>query len=271
VIAPLAVVQLAHGGVLLEDSGEGPAIVLLHGMGSSHRSWYRVARELTGTGRVLVPDLPGFGGSDPAGAGFRPSAVADVLADAIAARDVDEFLLVGHSLGGLVAAALADRHPRRVRRLVLVSPAGLQQRLVLPGQAIGRVLETLIGVRRELGAAVATSPQARRAMFGRLVHRPERLHASDARLILEASRGATRIRQGVAAAIHGDLRPALARLAMPVELVWGAEDRMLPVSGVALARAARPALPVHILPGVGHLPMLECPAELAGLIRDREA
>jgi pimeloyl-ACP methyl ester carboxylesterase len=269
--ASLAVVHLSNGDVLLEDSGSGPATVLLHGMGSSHRSWYRVSRELSRTGRVIAPDLPGFGGSDPAGAGFRPSAVADVLAEAIASRGVDECLLVGHSLGGLVAAALADRHPARVRRLVLVAPAGLQQRLALPGQAIGRVLETLIGVRRELGGTVATSPQARRVMFGRLVHHPERLHATDARLILDASRGATRIRQGVAAAIHGDLRPALARLAMPVELIWGAEDRMLPVSGVALASAARPGLPVHVLHGVGHLPMLERPAELAGLIRDGEA
>jgi pyruvate dehydrogenase E2 component (dihydrolipoamide acetyltransferase) len=271
VIGDLAVVHLPHGQVLLEDRGSGEATVLLHGMGSSHRSWYRVARELARTGRVIAPDLPGFGGSDPAGAGFRPSVVADALAAAIAARAVDDYVLVGHSLGGLVAVALADRHPARVRRLVLVSPAGLQQRLSLPGQAIGRVLETLIDVRRELGGAVATSPQARRVMFGRLVHRPERLHATDARLILEASRGATRIRQGVAAAIHGDVRPALARLAMPVEVVWGAEDRLLPVSGVALARAARPGLPVHVLHGIGHLPMLERPAELAGLIRDGEA
>jgi pimeloyl-ACP methyl ester carboxylesterase len=107
-------------------------------------------------------------------------------------------------------------------------------------------------------------------MFGRLVHRPERLHATDARLILEASRGATRIRQGVAAAIHGDLRPALSRLAMRVELIWGNEDRMLPVEGAEVARAVRPDLEVHLLHGVGHLPMLERPAELAGLIRDRE-
>lgn len=159
-------VHLPHGVVAIYEVGSGPSIVLLHGMGSSHRSWHRVARDLATERRVVVPDLPGFGGSDPVGAGFQPAAVADVIAAALKERGVEPFDLVGHSLGGLVAVVLADRHPALVRCLILVAPAGLQPRLALPGLAIGRMLEALIGVRRELGGPVAASAQARRLMFG---------------------------------------------------------------------------------------------------------
>jgi pimeloyl-ACP methyl ester carboxylesterase len=260
-------VHLPHGVVVVEESGAGKPVVLLHGMGSSHRSWHRVRRDLSRDARVLAPDLPGYAGSDPVGVGFSPSSVADVLVAVLRDRGATDCLLVGHSLGGLVAVTLADRHPGMVRRLVLVAPAGLQPRLALPGEAIGRILEALIGVRRELGRPVATSAQARRVMFGRVVHHPERLHASDARLVLEASRGATRIRQGVKTAMHADIRSALRRLPMPVDLVWGTEDRLLSPAGVDEARAARPGIPVHLIHDVGHLPMLERPAELAAIIR----
>jgi pimeloyl-ACP methyl ester carboxylesterase len=259
-------VRLPHGTLFVHERGDGRPLVLVHGMGSSHRSWHRVATALEGERRVLALDLPGFGRSDPVGPGFRPAAVAEAVGDALAALDVDEFDLVGHSLGGMVATHLADREPRRVRRLVLVAPAGLSPRLALPGPAVGRVLETLIGLRRELGMSIAANPRARWVMLRRIVHDPGRLPATDARIILEASRGATRIRQGVAAAIHGDIRRALSRLPMPVTVVWGREDKLLSPTGAEEAASWQPAARVHLLERCGHLPMLECPRRMVEVV-----
>ena len=259
--------DLADGRLAVSDTGAGSAVVMLHGMGSSHRSWYRIADPLAARRRVVAIDLPGFGGSDPAGPGFRPLAVARTLVDGLDALGVDEFDLVGHSLGGMVATRIADRFPARVRRLVLVAPAGLRPRLTLPAGAVGHAMETLIGVRRGVGPLVADRDAARRLIFRRVVFDGGRLPPEDARLVMTASRGATRIRQGIAAAIHGDIRPALARLPMPVDIVWGRQDRIMSVAGADQAAIWRPATTLHLLDRCGHLPMLELP-DLFGAILD---
>jgi pimeloyl-ACP methyl ester carboxylesterase len=249
------------------EEGTGPPVVLVHGLGSSHRSWHRVAAAMAATHRVLAVDMPGFGGSPAAGDGFRPVVVAAAIVEALDARGVTTFDLVGHSLGGLVSAHLADRHRDRVRRLVLIAPAGLEPRLAVPAGIAGGVVAAAVRVRREIGSFVVERAPARAVMFGRIVHDPHALDPADGRIVLEASRGATRIPHGVHAALHGDIRPLLGRLPMPVDLVWGAEDRLLAPSGIGEALRVRPDLAVHVIADCGHLPMLERPAALEAILR----
>src|SRR5688572_9216575 len=110
------------------EGGEGPPVVLLHGFGGAASNWTLVAPPLVVRHRVLVPDLPGHGGSPPLAA---PPVTLDPFADRVAqlleARDSDSrapVLAVGHSLGGVVALRLAIRHPHLVRGLLLAGCAG---------------------------------------------------------------------------------------------------------------------------------------------------
>ena len=96
-------------------------------------------------------------------------------------------------------------------------------------------------------------------MFGTTVADAGRLHPDDARMLLEASNGARRIADGVQA-LEADLRDDLAAAPMPVGLIWGAADRVVPYAGLEALRALRPDALVETLPGTGHIPQVEDPA-----------
>jgi pimeloyl-ACP methyl ester carboxylesterase len=100
-------------------SPDAPVLVLLHGLGASGRAWERVAPLLGARFRVMVPDLPGFGET-----GGAPASIAGMARAVLEALDLDrvgDFVAAGHSMGGLVATALAELAPDRVTRLVLVN------------------------------------------------------------------------------------------------------------------------------------------------------
>ena len=125
-----------RGLLAVEESGNGEALVLIHGLATARRIWDPVTPALAATRRVVTLDVPGFGESAPAGPGFEIEAVAQRIARGLAARGVRApFDLVGHSMGAGIAAVLAADRPRAVRRVVLVAPAGLAD---VPGGGHGR-------------------------------------------------------------------------------------------------------------------------------------
>jgi pimeloyl-ACP methyl ester carboxylesterase len=109
----------------VDEAAAGEPLVLLHGLATNRSIWAPVVPALAGARRVVTVDVPGFGGSAPAGLGFDLEAVASRIARGLAARGVQSpFDLVGHSLGAGIAVALAAARPRSVRRLILVAPPG---------------------------------------------------------------------------------------------------------------------------------------------------
>ena len=252
--------------------GDGEPIVLLHGVGTNRTIWYRAAPLVAAGGnggasrRVVTPDLPGFGESPPAGAGFDLEVVADHLADGLAGAIEGPFDLLGHSLGGAVATVLAARHPELVRRLVLMAPAGLTPRPQHLGLLAGMAGRGLIPVRREVGRRLAGSAAMRRVLLYGAVGNGSRLSPQDARLMLEASRGARRMRPAIAAVVGADLRPVLAAIETPFGLIWGEEDRIVDFSGFGRLLDSHPGIPARALPQVGHAPQLEDPPEFAAAL-----
>src|SRR3954470_17907884 len=103
------------------EAGEGPAIALLHGLGGAASNWTAVAPPLAQRARVVVPELPGHGGSSALPA---PVVTLDAYAERVAGVVDAPAVVAGHSLGGLVALGLAVRHPEIVRGLVLAGSAG---------------------------------------------------------------------------------------------------------------------------------------------------
>jgi pyruvate dehydrogenase E2 component (dihydrolipoamide acetyltransferase) len=246
-----------------DDEGAGDALVLLHGVATSRLIWRRVLEPLARGRRVIAVDVPGFGESAPAGPGFDLDAVADRLVDGL---EPGRFDLVGHSLGGAVAVAAAARHPEAIRRLVLVAPAGLEPRATRVAAALGAAADRAIQVRRAFGYQLAGRARGRQVMFGATVADAGRLHPDDARLLIDASTGARRVAAGVQRALEADLRDDLVAARMPVGVIWGTADRVVPYTGLEAIRALRPDAVVETIRGSGHIPQIERPPEFVAAL-----
>ncbi len=253
--------------VAIDETGRGDPLVLLHGVGANRAVWRRVTPELAEERRVLAPDLPGFGQSAPASSGFELEATAAALACPLAERAGGPFDLVGNSLGGAVALELAVARPELVRRLILVAPAGFSPaRYPLPAAA-EPLLDRAVELRRIVGAPAARSSTARRALLWGAIAEPQRLSADDARMMLRASQGSTRVGAAVAAMLRSDLRDRLARLEVPFGVIWGWRDRIVPISTLRYIRAERPDVVVVTIPRAAHVPQVERPSEFVAAVQ----
>lgn len=245
--------------IALDAAGEGEPLVLLHGVGTSREVWRHVLPGLAMTRRTIAVDLPGFGDSPPVGDRFDLDAVADAVADAAAARLDGPFDLLGHSLGGAVAVALARQRPESVRGLLLQAPAGLAPRPRVVATAAGITAEGFLATRRAIGGHLAGSAVARRVLLWGAVHDGGRLSSEDARLMLEASRSASRVRAAVESAVACDLRPMLAGVGAPLALLRGDRDKVVSAAAMRTLTETRPDALVATIHDCGHIPQLERP------------
>jgi pyruvate dehydrogenase E2 component (dihydrolipoamide acetyltransferase) len=252
--------EIEAGGRRLRvlDIGQGEAapIVLVHGFGADLNAWMFNQPVLAERRRVVAIDLPGHGGSvKQVGAGDAETFAAAV-SDALAALGIGRFHLVGHSMGGAVALMLAGQMPERVASLTLLAPAGLGP------EVNGAFIDGFARVARrreaqELLAVLVHDPSLiSRAMIEETL-RYKRLDGVPAALDTIARAWFPDGRQAL------DLRPVLAALTVPVQIVWGRDDRIIPV---AQAEALAGRMPVHILAEVGHIPQMEKAGEVNRLI-----
>jgi pimeloyl-ACP methyl ester carboxylesterase len=198
------------------EHGTGRPLVLLHGLGSSHRDWQAQLDELSATRRVIAIDLRGHGGSPPAAAGVTIEDLARDVEDTLAARGIEHYDLIGWSLGGLVAAVIAARRPAQVRRLVIVSsPPGTRDASL--GARL-RMLERTLLVRalppRWLGTVIA------RQVFPLQTQEELRRRFADR----FAENDPTSYRAVFEALVRYDDGGVLERIACPVLIVAGTRD-----------------------------------------------
>ncbi len=247
--------------VWLERPGDGPTVAFVHGFNSGKDVWLRYASAVPADWHLLAPDLPGHGDSEAdAAIAYDPPALADALVvwlDAVAPGPVH---LVGSSLGGEVAARVALAHPERVASLALFNPAGVappepsdMDRLAEAGDyvLIPTDRETLDRLYAHVFVAPPDIPAVARTVFA-----------------ADAAARAPFMRDLLARV--GDARDALREhlpsLAVPTLVVWGDADRVLHPSSARVWEAALPdGAEVHVLPGVGHAPMMEAPDATAAL------
>lgn len=242
-----------------DDVGTGPPLVLVHGLASSRVVWRNAVGLLGRARRTLAIDVPGFGLTPPAGPGFDLDGVAGAVLDGLEDAGVGEpFDLVGHSMGGAIALMLAARAPDRVRRVALVAPAGLQP--LPPGIArvAGAGAEQLIRWRSR-AAPIAEQPWGRRVLLAAGVVDPSAISPGDTRALMAAGAQARRTGTALAAVAAADLRPLLAAPPVPLGLVWGRQDRVIPLRVAEAVRVVAPGVKLRVVEDAGHLVMVERP------------
>jgi pimeloyl-ACP methyl ester carboxylesterase len=269
----------------------GPAettFVLIHGLGGSGVNWVRVAPGLAGLGRVLVPDLPGFGASMRAGRPVDVMSLRRILSRFLAERATGHVILCGNSMGGAISILQAAIEPDSTDGLVLTSSAfpsapgarphplavaafslyrtpGLGER-VLKARIRSRDLERIVrlGLQFATGGAASIPPEVVAMHVDAARDRQQDPEAVTA--FLEAARSLLRL--GSRPDVGGR---ALDAVRCPVLVLHGRRDRLVPVSDARAALAEHPRWRGRIFPDLGHVPMLEAPGRWLGEVADWHA
>ncbi len=262
-------VHHVHGG------RGSPPVLFVHGLGSAgYLEWRFNLPALARSHRVYAPDLPGFGRSDKPEAGYGIPLFARVIEQYIRARRLKP-VLVGASLGGRVALEVALRSPGSVRRLVLVNSLGvvrpnvqpLYPLLLLPrvGEGVLRVVKEALhrlpadairgGARRFLGLRGDVDRVLDEPYLARL----REMHAAEG--YPRAYTATVRSLANPDAYRSDSLLARLAGTGLPVLLIWGEGDRLLPLARVRLAHQRLPGAQLEVIQGAGHAPQAERPEE----------
>jgi pimeloyl-ACP methyl ester carboxylesterase len=255
---PLRTLEIAGGRQTFRDCGTGPAIVLLHGIGSGSASWLEVAQELGQSARVIAWDAPGYGDSTPLRS-LAPDAsdYAERLLQMLDALDIQRCVLVGHSLGAITATAFAAGvHQQRISRLVLISPAqgyGHPSRALQRQEVRSKRLRALeqLGIQRmaEQRSAHMLSPAASQKAQAWVQWNMARLNPDGYRQAIELLCGDDLLRH--------------APLSMPCEVHCGEADGITaPESCLTLAKALGGTF--NLIPDAGHASPIEQPYVVAG-------
>jgi pimeloyl-ACP methyl ester carboxylesterase len=255
--------------------GEGPVLVLIHGMAGSAVAWKHVLPTLARRFTVVVPDLLGHGESAKPRGEYSISGHANVLRDLLAALGHGRATLVGQSFGGGVAMQLAYQYPEHCERLVLVSSGGL-------GREVSRLLRALSLPGAEHVFPLFCSPTLREAgqrvvdWLGGLGLRPspaaeEAWRSYSALAERDARRAFFRTLQSVIDP-GGQSVSATDRLYLasqvPTLIVWGKNDGLIPVSHAVAAHKAIPGSRLEVFEGVGHFPHCEAPERFVDVLLD---
>jgi pimeloyl-ACP methyl ester carboxylesterase len=248
--------------------GSGPPVVLVHGLGGMGTNWRLVAPALAAERRVIIPDLPGHGRSDPLAEAETLAPFADAVLAVLAAEAALPAPWIGHSLGGLIGLEAAANRPEAVTGLLLAAAAGISSAtrlgeavvtvlgIVQPGRLVGRFADR-----------VSRSPRGRRLAFSWGVADPVGLDPAMARAFLEGPPLHADTLTAGRALVATDPRIDLERVTCPCLCLWGAADTWVPLDdGVEYARRLR--APLRVIADCGHLSLGERPDVVVHVIRE---
>jgi pimeloyl-ACP methyl ester carboxylesterase len=255
------------------EAGSGPLLLLIHGIAGTCANWESVIEPLAIDRTVIAPDFPGHGASAPGGGDYSLGALAGSLRDLMLSLGHERATLVGHSLGGGVAMQFTYQFPEMVERLVLVSSGGLGpdvspllRAAALPGADL--FIQATAGVGSQIGSAIGRG-------IGALGFRPNADLAEVARGY--ATLGDADRRRAFLATLRsvvgteGQRVAALDRLylaeALPLLIVWGENDPIIPVRHGHEAHAQLPSSRLEIFADTGHVPMLERPGRFIATLQ----
>lgn len=253
-------IKLGDHDIVYLEGGKGPTILMLHGITADSGNWTRFARHFTDKYHVVIPDLPGFGDSSRIqSASYSIPAQSERVHQLMQALGVQQFHLVGNSMGGYIGAYYAAHYPQQVLTLGLFDAAGVDSpnkttfmkellagnNLMLPKdrEDFGRVLKLVMEDPPYI-PGMARDVLADKALAHREFNRKVFAELQQQQL---------------------DLAPYLPKIKAPTLLLWGDQDRVIDISSIEVFQRnlTSAKTSVSILPNIGHLPMLEQPGETA--------
>jgi len=256
-------------------AGQGPVLLLLHGLGCDHTTWEPVIDALAKRYTVIAPDLLGHGRSAKPRADYSVGGYANAMRDLITVLGVDKVTVVGHSFGGGIAMQFAYQFPERTERLILVASGGLGpevtpaiRAITTPGfhQVLGVL--TLPGV-RHVGMAGLRALSATPLKHARDLDEVANIYDSFKDPYARAA-----IRHVVRAVVdwNGQIVTMADRAylteAMPMCVVWGRDDRVIPVRHANNVGELAPKARVEVIPNAGHFPHKDHPHRFAKIVHE---
>jgi pimeloyl-ACP methyl ester carboxylesterase len=270
-------VELSFHGqrVQFTIAGQGPPVVLIHGVAGRASQWDQIVQLLADTHTVLAPDLLGHGESAKPRGDYSLGAHASGIRDLLVGLDIERASIVGHSLGGGIAMQFAYQFPERCERLVLVSSGGLGESVhpllraatlpgsefVLPLLAHPRVLDVASLLPRALGRiGLRSGPDLTEMARGY-----QSLSNAEARsAFIHTLRS---VIDPTGQRVDGSDRLYLASQ-MPSLIIWGRRDRIIPVEHAQPAHEGMPGSRLEVFDDAGHFPQLDEPLRFARTLED---
>jgi pimeloyl-ACP methyl ester carboxylesterase len=261
--------ELQGGQVNYVDVGSAPSppLVLLHGIGGCWQHWIQNIPRLAQEHRVIATDLPGFGASPLPARAVSVSLYTEIVVELLDQLGVGACIVIGNSLGGMVAIDLAARFSTRVERIVLVAPAGVSIASIRHGAEIAVRLAALQS--RRASALIRPGGGSRHPM-SLVVHDPEQLERGLLRAAFAGGSGGGGFQR---VALHlmllrlrGRLMAGADQVTCPTLIVWGRDDRINRVGDAAVFGGLIPTATAVIMDEAGHVPMLERPREFNRLV-----
>ena len=264
-----------HGDrVAYREAGTGEALLMIHGMGGSSATWKAVMPELSKRYRVVAPDLLGHGQSAKPRADYSLGAFAAWLRDLLDALGISRATVVGHSLGGGVAMQFIYQHRDYCKRLVLISSGGLGPDLswilrMLSAPGVELVLPVVaprpvVNIGARLGSWL-TSAGIRSPQAGEIWNRYSSLSDGQTRQAFLRTLRSVVDHRGQAVSATNKLHLSAG---IPLQLIWGEKDRIIPVAHGCATHAAVPGSRLEVIPGVGHFPHVESPTAVVRILDD---
>jgi pimeloyl-ACP methyl ester carboxylesterase len=253
--------------------GRGPVLLLLHGLGCDHTTWLPVVAALSRRYTVIAPDLLGHGQSDKPRADYSLGGYANGMRDLLTVLGVDKVTVVGHSFGGGVAMQFAYQFPERTERLVLVAPGGLGpevtpaiRAITLPGFGQLMSVVTLPGLRQvTLGVlrTLASSGVPVARDLDEVAAIVDSFKDPDARRAIRQVVSAVVDRRGQVVTMADR---AYLTQAMPMCVVWGTDDAVIPVRHADIAAQLAPNATVEVIEDAGHFPHKDHPQRFVTIL-----
>lgn len=252
----------------IDTGGDGPPLLFLHGLGGLWQNWLLNIPYFMDRFRVIAPDLPGFGGSEMPAGRISIQGFARVIDELCRQLELESPVVVGNSMGGFIGAELALAFPTRVRKLVLVSAAGVSAEHMWkePVMAIGRLMAVGAARAGVKQLPVASRPRLRRAALQLVIRYPERLSVPLASELVVGA-GTKGFVGGLDAVLDYSFRERLPEIEIPVLIVWGRNDILIPVEDAhTFEQLIGDNARAVIFDDTGHLSMLERPSRFNALL-----
>ncbi len=251
-------IQVGDHRIVYSEGGKGETVLLLHGFGASADNWNRFAGRLGKRYHVIAPDLPGWGQSTRLEAeSYGYPKQVERLHQFVAQLGLARFHVVGHSMGGFLASAYAARYPGQVVTVGLIAPHGVtepQPSELAQSVAAGDnwlVARSEPEFERLLNKVFARRPYVPKSVYKLLARHAIRNSAKSAKIFAEMQTN------------DPPLVDRLAQVKAPALIVWGDQDRVLDVSCAEVFRKGLQGSELLVLPGIGHMPLVESARECA--------